>query len=87
MRSSPCVVLALAGVATAFTPPGFQPASTNNLTVAFGNTLAINGVNLPKAGQSTLPSSQLQLTTPRNPNSTHNRNIAAISRKLHTDDG
>jgi len=55
MRSSPCVVLALAGVATAFTPPGFQPASTNNLTVAFGDTLAINGVNFPKAETQTAP--------------------------------
>ncbi|TVY41697.1 hypothetical protein LSUB1_G003164 [Lachnellula subtilissima] len=49
MQSSPSIILALAGVATAFTPAGFQPASTNNLTVAFGNTLAINGVNLPQA--------------------------------------
>lgn len=44
------IPIALAGAVTAFTPAGFQPASTANLTVAFGNTLAINGVDLPKAG-------------------------------------
>ena len=44
------IAVALAGAATAFTPAGFQPASTGNLTVAFGNTLAINGANIPKAG-------------------------------------
>ncbi|TVY19628.1 hypothetical protein LARI1_G003338 [Lachnellula arida] len=55
MRSSTSITLALAGIATAFTPVGFQPASTNNLTVAFGNTLAVNGVNLPKAETQTAP--------------------------------
>ncbi|TVY37791.1 hypothetical protein LOCC1_G005446 [Lachnellula occidentalis] len=55
MRSSPSLIITLAGVVSAFTPVGFQPASTNNLTVAFGNTLAINGVNLPKAETQTAP--------------------------------
>lgn len=50
LPSSFIIAVAFAGAATAFTPVGFQPASTNNLTVAFGNTLAMNGVNLPKAG-------------------------------------
>ncbi|TVY49184.1 Protein FLOWERING LOCUS T [Lachnellula cervina] len=57
MRSSTSITstIALAGIVTAFTPVGFQPASTNNLTVAFGNTLATNGVNLPKAETQTAP--------------------------------
>ncbi|TVY91211.1 hypothetical protein LAWI1_G002291 [Lachnellula willkommii] len=55
MRSSTSITLALVGITTAFTPVGFQPASTNNLTVAFGNTLAVNGVNLPKAETQTAP--------------------------------
>jgi phosphatidylethanolamine-binding protein (PEBP) family uncharacterized protein len=42
--------VALAGVAATFTPTGFKPASKHNLTVAFGNKLAVNGVNIPKAG-------------------------------------
>ncbi|TVY81851.1 Protein FLOWERING LOCUS T [Lachnellula suecica] len=55
MLSSSLIAVAFAGAATAFTPVGFEPASTNNLTVAFGNTLAINGVNLPKAEVQTAP--------------------------------
>jgi hypothetical protein len=51
MLLSSFIAVAFAGAATAFTPVGFQPASTNNLTVAFGNTLAMNGFNIPKAGQ------------------------------------
>lgn len=52
MFSTPFITVVLAGAATvlAFTPPGFQPASTSNLTVAFGNTLALNGIDIPKAG-------------------------------------
>lgn len=44
--------LALAGVASlasAATPPNFQPASNGELIIAFGNTLATQGVDLPKA--------------------------------------
>jgi hypothetical protein len=51
MFFSSLIAVALAGVATAFTPPGFEPASSNNLTVAFGNVLAVNGVDIPKAGK------------------------------------
>jgi hypothetical protein len=46
----------LAGAVIAFTPAGFQPASSNNLTVVFGNTLAINGKNILKAGKQSLQS-------------------------------
>jgi hypothetical protein len=49
MKSS-FITVALAGAVTAFTPPGFEPASSQNLTVAFGSVLAVNGVNLPMAG-------------------------------------
>jgi phosphatidylethanolamine-binding protein len=45
------VLVVLAGAATAFTPAGFEPASSNNLTVVFGNTLATNGKNILKAGK------------------------------------
>jgi hypothetical protein len=48
------VAIAFAGAAIAFTPPGFEPASTNNLTVVFGNVLAINGKDIPKAGGYTI---------------------------------
>jgi len=44
------LAVGLSGAVKAFTPAGFQPASAANLTVAFGNTLAVNGVDLPKAG-------------------------------------
>jgi len=50
MLSTSLVVIALAGAGTAFTPSGFEPASTANLTVAFGNILAVNGVDLQKDG-------------------------------------
>ena len=49
------ITVALAGAAVAFTPAGFEPASKKNLTVAFGNTLAVNGVDIPKAGWSPMP--------------------------------
>lgn len=44
--------IVLAGAVSAFTPAGFEPASSNNLTVAFGSILAVNGVNLPMNGES-----------------------------------
>jgi hypothetical protein len=50
MFTNVLITVALAGAACAFTPPGFEPASSNNLTVAFGNVLAVNGVDIPKAG-------------------------------------
>ena len=40
--------LLLAGVASAATPSSFSPESSNDLFVAFGTTLALNGVLLPK---------------------------------------
>jgi hypothetical protein len=50
MLSNTILPFALAGAAIAFTPPGFEPASKQNLTVAFGNTLAVNGKEIQKAG-------------------------------------
>lgn len=44
------LAVALAGGASAFTPSGFEPASENNLTVAFGSKLAMNGVQVLRAG-------------------------------------
>ncbi|CZR60256.1 uncharacterized protein PAC_10152 [Phialocephala subalpina] len=55
MLSSTFIAVALAGAAIAFTPSGFQPASTQNMTVAFGNTLAINGKEMQKADTATAP--------------------------------
>jgi hypothetical protein len=49
--TSTLIAIALAGVASAFTPPGIEPSSLQNLRVAFGDTLAVYGVDLPKAGQ------------------------------------
>lgn len=51
MFSSSIVAVALAGAAIAITPPGFQPSSTKDMTVAFGNVLAINGKNMLKSGK------------------------------------
>jgi hypothetical protein len=51
MLSSYLFALAIAGTATAATPKAFEPASTNDLTVAFGTTLATNGVNIPRASK------------------------------------
>lgn len=50
-----CIVsvltVALAGGASAFTPPGFEPSSTNDLTVAYGSKLATNGIQMLRAGK------------------------------------
>jgi hypothetical protein len=51
MFSPSLLLVVLAGAATAFTPPGFEPASANNLTVVFGNTLAVNGKEILKSGR------------------------------------
>ena len=51
MFSKILITVSLAGAVTAFTPAGFEPASSKNLTVAFGNVLAVNGVDIPKAGK------------------------------------
>ncbi|KAM3073381.1 hypothetical protein ACMFMG_004718 [Clarireedia jacksonii] len=46
---SALLAMTLAGGASAFTPAGFQPASSNNLTVAYGNKLAMNGQQILRA--------------------------------------
>ncbi|PQE03452.1 phosphatidylethanolamine-binding PEBP protein [Rutstroemia sp. NJR-2017a BVV2] len=46
---SSLLAVALAGGVSAFTPTGFEPASSNNLTVAYGKTLAINGRQILRA--------------------------------------
>lgn len=53
MLSTSLITVALAGAATAMTPPGFIPASSMDLAVGFNNgaIAATNGVNLPQAGQ------------------------------------
>ncbi|KAF6789009.1 phosphatidylethanolamine-binding protein [Colletotrichum plurivorum] len=48
-QRSLAVLLGYAAAALAKTPDGFQPASNNDLIVAFGAQSALNGVNLPKA--------------------------------------
>ncbi|KAF5871056.1 putative phosphatidylethanolamine-binding protein pebp protein [Botrytis fragariae] len=54
-----CVIhvltLALAGGASAFTPPGFEPSSTNDLTVAYGSKLATNGIQMLRADTASAP--------------------------------
>ncbi|KAI9049661.1 hypothetical protein LZ554_006686 [Drepanopeziza brunnea f. sp. 'monogermtubi'] len=55
MLSQILIAVALAGAATAVTPSGFQPASTTDLVVAFGNTLAVNGKMLTKAESAMQP--------------------------------
>lgn len=50
-QRSLAVMLGYALAALAKTPDGFQPASNNDLIVAFGAQSALNGVNLPKAGR------------------------------------
>ncbi|ESZ89758.1 hypothetical protein SBOR_9858 [Sclerotinia borealis F-4128] len=49
------LAVALAGGASAFTPSGFTPASTNNLTVAYGSKLAMNGIQVLRADTSRAP--------------------------------
>ncbi|KUJ11484.1 uncharacterized protein LY89DRAFT_722631 [Mollisia scopiformis] len=55
MLSSTILAVALAGAAIAFTPSGFQPSSTQNMTVVFGNTLAVNGKEMQKADVAKAP--------------------------------
>jgi hypothetical protein len=50
MLSKIILTLALVATSSAKTPDGFEPASDQPLIVAFGNTLATDGVDLPKAG-------------------------------------
>ena len=45
------IAVALASVVSAATPPGFEPAVSTDLFVAFGDKAAIDGVDLPKAGK------------------------------------
>jgi hypothetical protein len=88
MFSSSLIAVALAGVAAAFTPPGFEPASSNNLTVAFGSVLAVNGVDIPKAGK--FCSFHLRYhrsNSSRYGNRTHGRDHRASGRNLRNHDG
>lgn len=50
MYSSTILAVALAGAAIAITPSGFTPSSSQDMTVAFGNTLAVNGKEMQKEG-------------------------------------
>ncbi|KAI9650386.1 hypothetical protein NHQ30_000400 [Ciborinia camelliae] len=52
---TPLLAVALAGGASAFTPSGFEPASTNNLTVAYGSKLAMNGIQVLRADTASAP--------------------------------
>jgi hypothetical protein len=91
---APCLRLV-----TAATPPGFQPADSHDLVVAFGQTLIVNGTNIPRNRKSpprycppfqpsTLslqPLTSESRTRHRKP--THSRHRrAAPSRTLHPND-
>ncbi|KAA8563819.1 hypothetical protein EYC84_011834 [Monilinia fructicola] len=47
--------VALAGGASAFTPPGFEPASSQNLIVAYDSKLAVNGIQILRADTASAP--------------------------------
>ncbi|KAG4026846.1 hypothetical protein MFRU_036g00790 [Monilinia fructicola] len=47
--------VALAGGASAFTPPGFEPASSQNLIVAYDSKLAVNGIQMLRADTASAP--------------------------------
>ncbi|KAB8291656.1 hypothetical protein EYC80_006456 [Monilinia laxa] len=49
------LAVALAGGASAFTPSGFEPASSENLTVAYGSKLAVNGIQMLRADTASAP--------------------------------
>ena len=49
MSKTTLASILLACVASAGTPPNFSPSSSSDLTVAFGNILAVDGVDIPKA--------------------------------------
>ncbi|THV44683.1 hypothetical protein BGAL_0595g00030 [Botrytis galanthina] len=49
------LTVALAGGASAFTPSGFEPSSTNDLTVAYGSKLATNGIQMLRADTASAP--------------------------------
>lgn len=49
MFSVSLIAVALAGAAMALTPLGFEPASAQELQVSFGNILAVNGTDIPRA--------------------------------------
>lgn len=48
------VVLAVAGLASAATPAGFQPGSTTDLIVAYTGGVALNGAVEAQTGESSL---------------------------------
>lgn len=41
--------LSFAAVVPAATPPGFAPSSTGELTITYGNTLTVGGIDIPKS--------------------------------------
>lgn len=45
------ILISLVAGASAFTPSGFEPASTKNLSVTFGTKLAVNGVDVLRDGK------------------------------------
>lgn len=45
------IAAAFATVSHAFIPPNFEPSSSQNLTVAFGSTPALNGVVIARASE------------------------------------
>ncbi|KAL3422618.1 phosphatidylethanolamine-binding protein pebp [Phlyctema vagabunda] len=55
MFSTLFIPVCLVGLATAFTPLGFEPSSTRDLVVAFGSVSAVNGVNVDKASTNEAP--------------------------------
>lgn len=74
MLTTSILAVALAGVATAVTPSGFTPASTKDLFVSFGNTLAVNGVDLPKDSKFLVNEIFGPSNRTSNPDSTYSRN-------------
>jgi hypothetical protein len=51
MLSNTIISFALVGAVVAVTPPGFEPAASESLTVAFGSVLATDGKDIPRAGR------------------------------------
>ena len=54
MHAGFIIAVALAGATSASTPPGFEPASTSDLAVAFANVSAMNGIVVARAGKVSL---------------------------------
>jgi hypothetical protein len=87
MFSSSLLWVVLAGATTAFTPAGFEPASANNLTVVFGNTLATNGKNILKVGKNSLQCSPDLPNQSRNGSTSNNWHTAEAGGDVYNHDG